>query len=367
MVQGLRSSTASPCCSSAGCSAFMPSTVEVDGRSSRHRRASAYRASRRSGDRVVGARGHALLCDDVTLVEFRDSTAWTTPYWRNVHLLEDSATALGLEFDALPPFEHGPQGAFQAEHPLAESQVIDRVVVLAVADVDEPSRTARLAGAHRALLEHTDHDGVARIILGQERCCAGGPPRGHRPRHPHRACRRTVDPREHARRDRGRPVIGDATLLLAESWRLSPRRLVLQVVLLLSTAVLGGASLLLLIPIVNSVADGRVTVAIRNRLMLLGSVTYCSPKPQNPVIILIIKYTASMIALTTFLLFSFASGVDLCASSDFPFVFGATDADTTVTCLSRPEQEHEPSSGGRINKLSDLLYDRCALPICDLR
>ncbi len=33
------------------------------------------------------ARGHRLLVDDTTVVEFRDDGAWTTPYARNVHLL----------------------------------------------------------------------------------------------------------------------------------------------------------------------------------------------------------------------------------------------------------------------------------------
>ena len=36
------------------------------------------------------ARGHRLLVDDTTVVEFRDDGAWTTPYARNVHLLRDT-------------------------------------------------------------------------------------------------------------------------------------------------------------------------------------------------------------------------------------------------------------------------------------
>jgi ATP-binding cassette subfamily C protein len=57
-------------------------------------------------------------------------------------------------------------------------------------------------------------------------------------------------------------VIRDAGLLLGSSWRLSRGRLVLQVVLLVATGLIGGASLLLLVPIVNSVADSSVSVTL---------------------------------------------------------------------------------------------------------
>ena len=48
------------------------------------------------------ARGHRLLVDDTTVVEFRDGGAWTTPYARNVHLLRDTAEAVGVDADAFP-------------------------------------------------------------------------------------------------------------------------------------------------------------------------------------------------------------------------------------------------------------------------
>lgn len=57
-------------------------------------------------------------------------------------------------------------------------------------------------------------------------------------------------------------MIGDVRLLAAQAWRLSPRRVLVQVAALLATAVLGGASLLLLIPIVNSIADSSVTLTL---------------------------------------------------------------------------------------------------------
>lgn len=117
------------------------------------------------------ARGHTLLCDDVTLVEFRDGGAWTTPYSRNVHLLEDAAAAVGVDFDSLAPLGRGRvKAAFRAEAPAADTRRIDSILVLSPSDV--PSVTTRhLGGANRmaALLEHTTRDGIAPIVLGQER------------------------------------------------------------------------------------------------------------------------------------------------------------------------------------------------------
>lgn len=64
-------------------------------------------------------------------------------------------------------------------------------------------------------------------------------------------------------------MIGDIRLLAGQAWRLSPRDVMVQVVALLLSAVLGGASLLLLIPIVDSVADSSVAVG----LPVVGDVT----------------------------------------------------------------------------------------------
>jgi aryl sulfotransferase len=117
------------------------------------------------------SRGHALLCDDVTLVEFRDGGAWTTPYSRNVHLLEDAAAAVGVDFDSLAPLGRGRvKVAFRAETPSAEPRRIDGIVVLT--STDEQAVTVRhVSGAERmaALLAHTTRDGIAPIVLGQER------------------------------------------------------------------------------------------------------------------------------------------------------------------------------------------------------
>ncbi len=70
-----------------------------------------------------------------------------------------------------------------------------------------------------------------------------------------------------ARGDR-RGLLADARLLVAAAWQLSPRRLSGQMVLLFFSGLIGGVSLLLLIPIVNSVADG----ATGWQLPLLGDV-----------------------------------------------------------------------------------------------
>ena len=61
----------------------------------------------------------------------------------------------------------------------------------------------------------------------------------------------------------------DAFTLVKAAWRLNPRRLVVQVTLLLLSGVVGGIGLLLLIPIVNAVANPDSTVHIP----VLGSVS----------------------------------------------------------------------------------------------
>ncbi|MDP1820860.1 MAG: sulfotransferase domain-containing protein [Acidimicrobiales bacterium] len=134
-----------------------------------------------AGDRGAGksttsmalrTRGHRLLCDDVTVVEFRDGGAWTTPFWRNVHLLEDAAAAVGVDFALLPALGSGRvKSAFRAEDPADVPQRLERIVVLAPGDSDEAVRVEHPAGAARlaTLVAHTSRDGVAPVVLGQER------------------------------------------------------------------------------------------------------------------------------------------------------------------------------------------------------
>ena len=54
----------------------------------------------------------------------------------------------------------------------------------------------------------------------------------------------------------------DALTLVKAAWRLDPRRLVVQVALLLLSGVVGGIGLLLLVPIVNAVANPDSTVHV---------------------------------------------------------------------------------------------------------
>ena len=57
-------------------------------------------------------------------------------------------------------------------------------------------------------------------------------------------------------------LAGDIRTLLAEAWRLDPRRLVVQVILLAIGGLVGGIGLLLLVPIVNSVANPASTITV---------------------------------------------------------------------------------------------------------
>ncbi|MFI0433355.1 MAG: sulfotransferase domain-containing protein [Candidatus Nanopelagicales bacterium] len=117
-------------------------------------------------------RGHRLLVDDVTLIEFRGDEAWTTPYARNVHLLPDAAEALGVDFDALPMLAGGrTKVAFRAEAPDEQPHRIDRVVVLAPGPNVEEVTLAEARGGQKlaTLLGHTRRDGIAPLILGQAR------------------------------------------------------------------------------------------------------------------------------------------------------------------------------------------------------
>lgn len=117
-------------------------------------------------------RGHKLLIDDVTLIEFRDREAWTTPYSRNVHLLPDAAAAVGLDFEALPLLAGGRNKvAFRAEDPPEEPHKIDHIIVLAPGKSVEEVRVIERRGFSRVttLTGHTRRDGIAPLVLGHDR------------------------------------------------------------------------------------------------------------------------------------------------------------------------------------------------------
>lgn len=69
----------------------------------------------------------------------------------------------------------------------------------------------------------------------------------------------TVDEREEPT---FRELMGDVGTLIGEAWRLDPGRLILQVFLLGLSGIIGGIGLLLLIPIVNSVADPSASITV---------------------------------------------------------------------------------------------------------
>ncbi len=116
--------------------------------------------------------GHELLTDDVTLIELDGARAVTRPFARNVHLMEDSATALGMDFDVLPRLSCGrDKVAFRAEHPPTTPLPLDRIVVLRPdADALRPVLVGVQGRARvRALTQHTSRDGVAEVVLGPRR------------------------------------------------------------------------------------------------------------------------------------------------------------------------------------------------------
>ena len=117
-------------------------------------------------------RGHQLLIDDVTLIEFHDGEAWTTPFSRNVHLLPDAAAAVGLDFDAMRLLAGGrAKVGFRAEDPPETPHRIDRIVVLAPSAEATEVTIAEQRGADRVstLVAHTRRDGIAPLVLGQDR------------------------------------------------------------------------------------------------------------------------------------------------------------------------------------------------------
>jgi aryl sulfotransferase len=116
------------------------------------------------------ARGHQLLVDDTTVIDFRSDGAWTTPYTRNVHLMHDTADALGVDPHALPALagRHG-KVAFRAEDPPVEPRRIDRIVVLTHPEDATEVTLDDIGGAERVplLRRHVVRRGLAPAILGQ--------------------------------------------------------------------------------------------------------------------------------------------------------------------------------------------------------
>ena len=117
------------------------------------------------------SRGHALLVDDVTLIEFHDGAAHVKPFSRNVHLMPDAAAALGIDFEALPILAGGREkAAFTPEPQPVRPRRIDAVLVLEPTDEARGVTVQALRGTEGVLRlrEHTRRHGIAPLIMGEE-------------------------------------------------------------------------------------------------------------------------------------------------------------------------------------------------------
>jgi len=132
------------------------------------------------------SRGHNLLVDDTTVLEFVDGKAWTTPFARNVHLLPDAAAALGVDFDALAGLAGRPdKSSFRPEPADISPRRVDAVVVLAPGDTgtgDTGTGTGAgdtgaavtctpVTGATKVplLRQHVSRHGISEMLLGPTR------------------------------------------------------------------------------------------------------------------------------------------------------------------------------------------------------
>ena len=121
---------------------------------------------------ALAARGHRLLVDDTTLLRLTGGHAYITPYARNVHLLPDSAEALGIDFDGLPRLAGGRlKAAFTPDEPPVEPRRIDRIVVLTPMRGTDPPTLTEVRGTERlgTLSQHVARQGLAPAVLGPQR------------------------------------------------------------------------------------------------------------------------------------------------------------------------------------------------------
>jgi hypothetical protein len=126
-------------------------------------------------------RGHELLVDDTTILEFLDGAPHVVPYARNVHLLPDAAAALGVDFDSLHLLGGGrTKAAFLPEAPDPTPRRLDRIVILrrrrnqAQPGIIQPGIIQPdiiQLGAERvaAVAEHAERSGLAAAIVGRKR------------------------------------------------------------------------------------------------------------------------------------------------------------------------------------------------------
>jgi aryl sulfotransferase len=117
-------------------------------------------------------RGHRLLVDDTSVLDFRSDGVWMQPYARNVHLLPDTAEALGVDFAALTPLAgRAIKSSFLAEETSTEPRQLDRIVVLQPSSqLVEPTIVEVHGAARMRVLRNQVHRrGLAPMLLGPER------------------------------------------------------------------------------------------------------------------------------------------------------------------------------------------------------
>jgi len=115
------------------------------------------------------SRGHDLLVDDSTVVELTDGGAWTTPYARNVHLMADTAAAMGVDFDALPGLAgRVDKSSFRPEPTPVVPRRLDAVVVLTPTDAAVGVTCTPVAGANRVALlrKQVSRHRLSETVLG---------------------------------------------------------------------------------------------------------------------------------------------------------------------------------------------------------
>ena len=113
-----------------------------------------------------------MLVDDTTLLRFDDGAVSMTPYSRNVHLLRDSADALGLDFDEMPRLAGGRiKVSFSPQEPPIEPRRVDCVIVLDPREDCTQVSLTEIRGADKvaALGEHMARRSIAPAILGHQR------------------------------------------------------------------------------------------------------------------------------------------------------------------------------------------------------
>lgn len=116
--------------------------------------------------------GHTILVDDVTILDLGGEDLRMRPFSRNVHLLPDSAHALGLDFNSLPPLSGaGRKASFRPEQIDAAPVTVDAIVLLDPRPEADGVLLEQVTGRERltALDAHTRRTGIAPLVLGYDR------------------------------------------------------------------------------------------------------------------------------------------------------------------------------------------------------